>query len=252
MVLVVGPVLVVVVVEVLGTVVVLTGAVVVVVVLVMVVVVLGATVVLVEVVGLDVLLVSAASAPLAGKKAMAATTAPTVTTVEPSLDKAGLPRPAGVVGRSCRGWPPPAMAIDWPIRDGARCAVPDVLLRPGPAQQRSPAGRQPPRALSGPPSPARNDLLERIPPDRIVRLLALSGQRVRRAATSQPTGRSGAAPTGVAVTVLSMDRPAERLHRRSVWPPPDGIAICPGRWTLGAGLDLVVQGLTGRRRQLAP
>ena len=196
MVLVVGPVLVVVVVEVLGTVVVLTGAVVVVVVLVMVVVVLGATVVLVEVVGLDVLLVSAASAPLAGKKAMAATTAPTVTTMEPSLDKAGLPRPAGVVGGSCRGWPPPAMAIDWPIRDGARCAVPDVLLRPGPAQQRSPAGRQPPRALSGPPSPARNDLLERIPPDRIVRLLALSGQRVRRAATSQPTGRPVPCPLG--------------------------------------------------------
>jgi hypothetical protein len=114
----------VVVVVVVGTVVVLAGAVVEV----------GAVVVLVVVVvvELEVSLVLAAPAPVAGRQAMAATTALTVTRTGPHLSIAGVPRRPEVVSCSCRG-PPPAMAIDWRIPDGARCASPYFSVRSGSA-----------------------------------------------------------------------------------------------------------------------
>jgi len=51
--------------------------------------------------------------------------------------------------------------------------------------------------------------------------------------------------------VLRMHGRTEGLHGRSVRPRPDVIAICLNVSTLGTGLDLVVQGLPGRRRHLA-
>jgi uncharacterized membrane protein YphA (DoxX/SURF4 family) len=91
-------------------------------------------------------------------------------------------------------------------------------------------------------------VLNRIPPERFLRLLAASEIAVGTAllAPVVPNAIAGAALTGFSGSLLGMYARTPALRKPgSIWPSQAGIAVSKDVWMLGIGLGLVADGLTG-------
>ena len=92
-------------------------------------------------------------------------------------------------------------------------------------------------------------VLERIPPERFLRLLAASEIAIGSAllAPVVPNAVAGAALTGFSGSLLAMyaRTPAPR-RPGSIWPSQAGTAVSKDVWMLGIGLGLVAGGLASR------
>jgi hypothetical protein len=92
-------------------------------------------------------------------------------------------------------------------------------------------------------------VLQRIPPERFLRILAASEIAIGTALLVPvvPNALAGAALTGFSGSLLTMYARIPALRRPgSIWPSQAGIAISKDVWMLGIGLGLVADGLTGR------
>jgi len=86
-------------------------------------------------------------------------------------------------------------------------------------------------------------VLERIPPERFIRLLAASEIAIGSALLVPvvPSLVAGAALTGFSGSLLSMYLRTPALHKPgSVWPTQAGTAVSKDVWMLGIGLGLIV------------
>ncbi len=94
-------------------------------------------------------------------------------------------------------------------------------------------------------------VLNRIPPERFLRLLATSEIAVGTVllAPVVPNAIAGAALTGFSGSLLGMYARTPALRKPgSIWPSQAGIAVSKDVWMLGIGLGLVADGLTGPDR----
>jgi uncharacterized membrane protein YphA (DoxX/SURF4 family) len=92
-------------------------------------------------------------------------------------------------------------------------------------------------------------VLERIPPERFLRLLAASEIAIGSALLVPvvPNAVAGAALTGFSGSLLTMYARTPAMRRPvSIWPSQAGIAVSKDVWMLGIGLGLVADGLTSR------
>ena len=90
-------------------------------------------------------------------------------------------------------------------------------------------------------------MLERIPPERFVRLLAASEIAIGSAllAPVVPSLVAGAALTGFSGSLLTMYLRTPALHKPgSVWPTQAGTAVSKDVWMLGIGVGLIAGSLT--------
>jgi hypothetical protein len=88
--------------------------------------------------------------------------------------------------------------------------------------------------------------LERIPPERFIKLLAAGEIAIGTAllAPVVPSAVAGAALTGFSGSLLTMYLRTPALHKPgSVWPTQAGTAVSKDVWMLGIGLGLVVGAL---------
>jgi uncharacterized membrane protein YphA (DoxX/SURF4 family) len=84
--------------------------------------------------------------------------------------------------------------------------------------------------------------LERIPPERFIKLLAAGEIAVGSAllAPFVPSALAGAALTGFSGSLLTMYLRTPAMHKPgSVWPTPAGMGVSKDVWMLGIGLGLV-------------
>jgi hypothetical protein len=91
-------------------------------------------------------------------------------------------------------------------------------------------------------------VLERIPPERFTRLLAVSEIAIGSAllAPVVPSIVAGAALTGFSGSLLTMYLRTPAMHKPgSVWPTQAGTAVSKDVWMLGIGLGLVAGALGG-------
>ena len=92
--------------------------------------------------------------------------------------------------------------------------------------------------------------LERVPPDRFVRGLAVGEIAVGSAllAPVVPATLAGGALTAFSGALVALYARTPRLRRPgSIWPSPDGMAISKDAWMLGIGASLMAGGLANRR-----
>ena len=90
--------------------------------------------------------------------------------------------------------------------------------------------------------------LERIPPERFVRLLAASEIAVGTAllAPVVPSALAGAALTGFSGSLVTMYLRTPALHKPgSVWPTQAGTGVSKDVWMLGIGLGLMLGSVGG-------
>ena len=86
-------------------------------------------------------------------------------------------------------------------------------------------------------------VLERIPPERFIRLLAASEIAIGSTLLVPvvPSLVAGAALTGFSGSLLTMYLRTPALHKPgSVWPTQAGTAVSKDVWMLGIGLGLIV------------
>ena len=91
-------------------------------------------------------------------------------------------------------------------------------------------------------------VLQRIPPERFLRILAASEIAIGSALLVPvvPNAVAGAALTGFSGSLLAMYARTPAMHKPgSIWPSQAGIAVSKDVWMLGIGLGLVADGLTG-------
>jgi uncharacterized membrane protein YphA (DoxX/SURF4 family) len=89
--------------------------------------------------------------------------------------------------------------------------------------------------------------LERIPPERFLRILAASEIAVGTALLVPvvPNAVAGAALTGFSGSLLTMYARTPAMRKPgSIWPSQAGTAVSKDVWMLGIGLGLVADGLT--------
>jgi hypothetical protein len=94
-------------------------------------------------------------------------------------------------------------------------------------------------------------VLQRIPPERFLRLLAASEIAIGTAllVPAVPNALAGAALTGFSGSLLTMYARTPAMRRPgSIWPGQAGVAVSKDVWMLGIGLGLVADGLAGRDR----
>jgi len=94
-------------------------------------------------------------------------------------------------------------------------------------------------------------VLQRIPPERFLRILAASEIAIGTAllAPVVPNALAGAALTGFSGSLLAMYARTPAMRKPgSIWPSPAGIAVSKDVWMLGIGLGLVADGLAGPGR----
>jgi hypothetical protein len=92
-------------------------------------------------------------------------------------------------------------------------------------------------------------VLNRIPPERFLRLLAASEIAVGTALLVPvvPNGLAGAALTGFSGSLLGMYARTPAMRKPgSIWPSQAGTAVSKDVWMLGIGLGLVVDSLTSQ------
>jgi uncharacterized membrane protein YphA (DoxX/SURF4 family) len=92
-------------------------------------------------------------------------------------------------------------------------------------------------------------VLERIPPERFLRILAASEIAIGTTllAPVVPNAVAGAALTGFSGSLLTMYARTPAMRRPgSIWPSQTGVAISKDVWMLGIGLGLVADGLADR------
>jgi hypothetical protein len=85
--------------------------------------------------------------------------------------------------------------------------------------------------------------LERIPPERFIRMLAAGEIAVGTAllAPVVPSALAGAALTGFSGSLLAMYLRTPAMHKPgSLWPTQAGTAVSKDVWMLGIGLDLMI------------
>ena len=90
-------------------------------------------------------------------------------------------------------------------------------------------------------------VLERIPPERFLRILAASEIAIGTALLVPvvPNAVAGAALTGFSGSLLTMYARTPAMRKPgSIWPSPAGTAVSKDVWMLGIGLGLVADGLT--------
>jgi hypothetical protein len=91
-------------------------------------------------------------------------------------------------------------------------------------------------------------VLERIPPERFLRILAASEIAIGGALLVPvvPNAVAGAALTCFSGSLLTMYARTPAMRKRgSIWPSPAGTAVSKDVWMLGIGLGLVADGLAG-------
>ena len=96
--------------------------------------------------------------------------------------------------------------------------------------------------------PAPSLFLERIPPERFVKLLAAGEIAVGSAllAPVVPSALAGAALTGFSGSLLAMYLRTPAMHKPgSVWPTQAGTAVSKDVWMLGIGLGLMAGSVGG-------
>ena len=94
-------------------------------------------------------------------------------------------------------------------------------------------------------------VLERIPPERFLRILAASEIAIGSALLVPvvPNAVAGAALTGFSGSLLAMYARTPAMRKPgSIWPSQAGIAVSKDVWMLGIGLGLVADGLAGPGR----
>jgi uncharacterized membrane protein YphA (DoxX/SURF4 family) len=94
-------------------------------------------------------------------------------------------------------------------------------------------------------------VLQRIPPERFLRILAASEIAIGAALLVPvvPNAVAGAALTGFSGSLLAMYARTPVMHKPgSIWPSPAGVAVSKDVWMLGIGLGLVADGLTSPDR----
>ena len=90
-------------------------------------------------------------------------------------------------------------------------------------------------------------VLQRIPPERFLRILAASEIAIGTALLVPvvPNAVAGAALTGFSGSLLAMYARTPAMRKPgSIWPSQTGIAVSKDVWMLGIGLGLVADGLT--------
>jgi hypothetical protein len=90
-------------------------------------------------------------------------------------------------------------------------------------------------------------VLDRIPPERFLRILAASEIAIGTALLVPvvPNVLAGAALTGFSGSLLTMYARTPAMHKPgSIWPSQSGIAVSKDVWMLGIGIGLVADGLT--------
>jgi uncharacterized membrane protein YphA (DoxX/SURF4 family) len=90
-------------------------------------------------------------------------------------------------------------------------------------------------------------VLQRIPPERFLRILAGSEIAIGTALLVPvvPNALAGAALTGFSGSLLAMYARTPAMRKPgSIWPSQTGIAVSKDVWMLGIGLGLVADGLT--------
>jgi uncharacterized membrane protein YphA (DoxX/SURF4 family) len=90
-------------------------------------------------------------------------------------------------------------------------------------------------------------VLQRIPPERFLRILAASEIAIGTALLVPvvPNAVAGAALTGFSGSLLAMYARTPSMRKPgSIWPSRTGIAVSKDVWMLGIGLGLVADGLT--------
>lgn len=90
-------------------------------------------------------------------------------------------------------------------------------------------------------------VLQRIPPERFLRILAGSEIAIGTALLVPvvPNAVAGAALTGFSGSLLAMYARTPAMRKPgSIWPSQTGIAVSKDVWMLGIGLGLVADGLT--------
>ena len=90
-------------------------------------------------------------------------------------------------------------------------------------------------------------MLERIPPERFIRLLAASEIAIGSTLLVPvvPSLVAGAALTGFSGSLLTMYLRTPALHKPgSVWPTQAGTAVSKDVWMLGIGVGLIAGSLT--------
>jgi uncharacterized membrane protein YphA (DoxX/SURF4 family) len=138
----------------------------------------------------------------------------------------------------------PARARDLP----ARIATGGYILHSGLEKWHGDEARA--KALHGMAASAF-PVLQRIPPERFLRILAASEIAIGTAllVPAVPNALAGAALTGFSGSLLTMYARTPALRRPgSIWPSQAGIAVSKDVWMLGIGLGLVADGLTGPGR----
>jgi hypothetical protein len=91
--------------------------------------------------------------------------------------------------------------------------------------------------------------LERIPPERFIKILAAGEIAVGSAllAPFVPSAVAGAALTGFSGSLVTMYLRTPAMHKPgSVWPSPAGTGVSKDVWMLGIGLGLVAGGVSRR------
>jgi hypothetical protein len=94
-------------------------------------------------------------------------------------------------------------------------------------------------------------VLQQIPPERFLRILAASEIAIGTALLVPvvPNALAGAALTGFSGSLLAMYARTPSMRKPgSIWPSRTGIAVSKDVWMLGIGLGLVADGLTGADR----
>jgi uncharacterized membrane protein YphA (DoxX/SURF4 family) len=93
-------------------------------------------------------------------------------------------------------------------------------------------------------------VLERVPPNRFLRLLAAGeiATGVALLAPVVPTAVAGAALTGFSAALVGVYLRTPGLRKPgSIWPTPQGIAVSKDIWMLGIGLGLLADARASRR-----
>jgi hypothetical protein len=91
-------------------------------------------------------------------------------------------------------------------------------------------------------------VLQRIPPERFLRILAASEIAIGAALLVPivPNALAGAALTGFSGSLLAMYARTPAMRKPgSIWPSQAGVAVSKDVWMLGIGLGLVADGLIG-------
>jgi uncharacterized membrane protein YphA (DoxX/SURF4 family) len=138
----------------------------------------------------------------------------------------------------------PVKARDLP----ARIATGGYILHSG--VEKWHAGETRAKALHGVASNAF-PVLQRIPPERFLRILAASEIAIGTALLVPvvPNAVAGTALTGFSGSLLAMYARTPAMRKPgSIWPSQTGIAVSKDVWMLGIGLGLVADGLTSTDR----